>query len=53
MKVLCHSCSATNRSAFYHLLFRVRGQHVCHKCGRKFTVTFTPTNNKVEVNHVG
>ena len=41
-RLLCHICAEHNRWAFYQLLYRVRGEHVCEKCGRKFTVTFKP-----------
>lgn len=43
-RLLCHVCAheTRNRWAFYHLVYRVRGEHVCQKCGRKFAVTFTP-----------
>ena len=43
-RLLCHACALDthNRLAFNQLLYHVRGKRVCEKCGRKFTVTFTP-----------
>jgi hypothetical protein len=43
-RLLCHVCSQDthNRWAFYQLIYRVRGEHVCERCARKFVVTFTP-----------
>ena len=41
-RLLCHVCAQHNRWAFYQLIYRVRGEHVCEQCGSKFTVTFTP-----------
>ena len=41
-RLLCHVCAQHSRWAFYQLIYRVRGEHVCEQCGSKFTVTFTP-----------
>ena len=46
-RLLCHVCAQHSRWAFYQLIYRVRGEHVCEQCGSKFTVTFTP-NDRTE-----
>jgi len=43
-RLLCHLCAEHNRWAFYQLIYRVRGEHVCENCGRKFVVTLTPNS---------
>ena len=46
-RLLCPVCAENNRWEFCQLIYRVRGEHVCEKCGRKFKVTFTPTPNSI------
>jgi hypothetical protein len=56
-RLLCHECAQRNHWAFYQLLYRVRGEHVCENCGCTFRVRFTPNsvidvtsaNNRVSV----
>jgi len=43
-RILCHICAQKNRWAFNQLIYKIRGEHICQKCGLKFTVKFTPAN---------
>jgi len=41
-KVLCPKCSENNKRAYYQLIYRIRGKHICENCGRIFWVVCTP-----------
>jgi len=40
-RVLCPACAVVDKWTAYQLIYCIRGEQVCEKCGARFVVTFS------------